>query len=129
MMSRRWVLVAVVASTLPLVSAEPPPLRFEVRLAPGFDADVKNGRVLVVLGSASAREPRVTICSTGMTTPPVLGADAHAPTSDRLIATLDARNEIFPIESLSKLKPGKYAMQPAVHLNRDLNFPNAPGDL
>lgn len=127
-MLRRWTLVLIAIVTLPLLAVEPPPLRFEVRLAKGFEADVKNGRVFVVLGSPGAREPRGSIGNTGMSVPPVIGADAHEP-KDGLIATLDSRNELFPIESLSKLKPGKYSVQAAVHLNRDLNFPNAPGDL
>src|SRR5262245_59686608 len=129
LMDRRLLFVAIVAFTANSASAEPPPLRFEVRLSSDFKADVTNGRVLVVLGSPESRDPRSTIGRTGMTTPPVLGADAHAPAADRLIATLDSRNEIFPIESLAKLKPVKYAVQAAVHLNRDLNFRNSPGDL
>jgi hypothetical protein len=128
-MRRQFLIFAVLVVALPALAIEPPLLRFDVRLAPGFDANVKDGRVYVVLGSPGSREPRNTIGNTGMTTPPVLGADAHAPTDNRLIATLDSKSEIFPIESLSKLKPGKYSVQAAVHLNRDLNFPNAPGDL
>lgn len=116
------------ATALSLVTVQPP-LRFEVRLAQGFDADVASGRVLVVFGEASSREPRNSIGNTGMTTSPVLGADAKAPAGDRTIAVLDGSSESFPIESLAKLKPGKYAVQATVRLNRDLNFPNAPGDL
>jgi S-formylglutathione hydrolase FrmB len=58
----------------------------------------------------------------------VIGVDAHPPV-DRLIATLDDQCEIFPIECLAKLKPGSYHAQAVVHLNKDLNYPNAPGDL
>ena len=44
-------------------------------------------------------------------------------------AVLDAHSAIFPLESLSQLKPGTYAVQALLHINPDLNFPNAPGDL
>jgi hypothetical protein len=103
------------------------PLRFEVRLAPGFDASVAGGRVMVVLGQG--REPRRSIGDTGLNAAPVMGVDAQAPTQDRLIAMMDDRCEIFPIESLAKLPAGQYQAQAIVRLNRDLNFPNAPGDL
>lgn len=128
-MSRGSLVLAVAGFMLSLFAVESVPLRFEVRLAPNFDADVKNGRMIVVLGSNGEREPRTSIGRTGMNTPPLIGADAHAPNAERVIATLDEKCEIFPIESLSKLKPGKYSVQAVVRLNRDLNFPNAPGDL
>src|SRR5207237_1057748 len=38
-------------------------------------------------------------------------------------------SQIFPIENLTKLKPGSHSAQAVVHLNQDLNYPNAPGDL
>jgi hypothetical protein len=105
------------------------PLRFEVRLAAGLNADVAGRRAIVVLGPGGGREPRRTIGDTGLTAPPVLGADAKAPAADRVIAVLDSSSEIFPIESLAKLPPGRYQAQAVIRMNRDLNFPNAPGDL
>ena len=42
---------------------------------------------------------------------------------------LDDRSIIFPIERLAVAGPGTYAVQAILHVNRDLNMPNAPGDL
>lgn len=129
-MIRRWAWLSILLiPVFTLTAGQPDSLRFEVRLAPGFDADVTNGRVMVVLGSAKQREPRRNIDATGMNAAPVLGVDAHAAKADRLIGTLTDKCESFPIESLSKLPAGKYQAQAIVRLNRDLNFPNAPGDL
>jgi hypothetical protein len=44
-------------------------------------------------------------------------------------AVLDGQSAIYPMGSLSELKPGRYAVQALLHTNPDLNFPNAPGDL
>ena len=44
-------------------------------------------------------------------------------------AVLDDRSAIFPLDSLSRLRPGTYAVQALLHTNLDLNLPNAPGDL
>jgi len=121
--------VATILVALATAPAFAEPLRFEVRLAPGMEADVAGRRVLVVLGPSDAREPRRSIGDTGLTAPPVLGTDAKAPGADRLIAVLDGSSEIFPIESLARLPAGQYQAQAVVHVNRDLNFPNAPGDL
>lgn len=133
-MRRRWLGALCLLLPLAAIGARPDaPLRFEVRLAPGFKADVRNGRVLVVLSPATRfdrqMEPRRAIGDTGKDAAPLLGADAHDPTADGVIATLDASSEIFPIENLAKLKPGNYLAQAVVRLNRDLNYPNAPGDL
>ncbi len=42
---------------------------------------------------------------------------------------LDNQSAIFPISSLSQLRPGTYAIQALLHTNLDLNMANAPGDL
>ena len=126
---RSAVLVLTLMAAPITFAAEPTSLRFEVRLSPELAKTAPRGRVMVVLGPAAGKDPRKTIGDTGMDAPPVLGGDAAPPAADGLIATLGPTHEIFPIESLAKLKPGKYVAQAVVHTNRDLNFPNAPGDL
>src|SRR5438046_10425860 len=89
---RWWVALGVAAAGAALwgfaPAADAPPatgLRFEVTVAPGLLPKPTDGRLLVVLGgeragAAPARrrnrdEPRQTIGDTGMTAPPLLGAD------------------------------------------------------
>jgi hypothetical protein len=113
-------------------------LRFEVSLGRGgVDHPAalprppnwpRQGRVFVVLGKPGMREPRLTIGETGSHAPPVLACDtdqiaAGAP------AVLDVHCAIFPIESLSQLPGGTYAVQALLHANLDLSLPNAPLDL
>lgn len=119
-----WVL-----ALLPCLLGAEPGLKFVVRVGPEIADDVRGERVIVTIAPPRNREPRQSIGATGMTAPPILGADAKAPDGDRVIAELDASSLIFPIASLKDLKPGRYAVQAIVRRNRDLNFPNAPGDL
>ncbi|MBX7104062.1 MAG: esterase family protein [Gemmataceae bacterium] len=112
-----------------LIAAEPAPFRISVRLDPKITASVAGERVIVVLGRAGSKNPRSSIGNTGMDAAPILGTDATAPRADGVIAELDNKSIHFPLPSLAALKPGKYSVQAVVHRNRDLNFPNAPGDL
>jgi Putative esterase len=119
-------------------AAQSDALRFEVRLSrapaaqtgapPDAGEQPLRGRLLVVLGRHGSREPRLTIGQTGKEAPPVLGCDVNnlAPQS---AVVLDHRSSIFPIDGLNHLPPGTYSVQALLHTNRDLNIPNAPGDL
>src|SRR5262249_35274291 len=103
-------------------------LRFEVTVAPGLVATPRSGRLLVVLSRQARPEPRLSIGRTGVEAPPVVGKDW-----DNLVSgasmTVDQSAVIFPIASLAKLPAGEYSVQAVFHDNRDLNLPNAPGNL
>jgi len=113
-------------------------LRFEVRLGhapatnPGGpsrpNTEPRSGRLLVVLGKPGSREPRLSVGQTGKDVAPILGRDVDnlAPGD---VAVLDDRSAIFPIDSLSQLRSGSYAVQALLHTNPDLNVANAPGDI
>jgi hypothetical protein len=130
----RDVLIVLSLTLVPMddcAAAPPSAVRIEVRLGrvdAGGNGWPAHGRLIVVLGKPGDREPRLTIGQTGMDAPALLGADVAnlAPTAS---AVLDDRSTIFPVRALADLKPGKYAIQAVLHTNRDLNFPNAPGDL
>ena len=78
--------------------------------------------------SPAPREPRLTVGQTGKT--PRRCSAATSSTSPRCdVAVLDDHSAIFPIDNLSQLRPGTYAVQALLHTNPDLNVPNAPGDL
>lgn len=139
-----WALspIAMATTAVALPPAEPwiNPLRFEVRLGRAPGAATKGlgqgpaqgqrpaGRLLVVLGRAGTPEPRLAIGQTGMDASPVLGRDVDdlAPGTSIL---LDEHAAIFPIDSLRQLPAGNYSVQALLHINPDLNVPNAPGDL
>ena len=112
----------------------PDGVRFEVLYPVRPDAGANrpqsklSGRLMVVLGHAGSRDPRQSIGQTGHDHPPVLGRDVVdlAPGGT---AILDGKSAIYPIASLSELKPGRYAVQALLHTNLDLNYPSAPGDL
>lgn len=70
----------------------------------------------------------MSIGQTGGDAPPVIGQDVRA-FAPQTPVRIDAKSAIFPIESLSKLPSGEYYAQAAFHFNRDINIPNAPGDL
>jgi len=120
------------------VTSHPTALRFEVRLGRSAIAEPagsqqppawpRSGRLLVVLGHPGTLEPRLALGQTGKNAQPVLGRDVANLAPDDP-AVLDAHSAVFPLESLSQLKPGTYAVQALLHTNPDLNFPNAPGDL
>lgn len=125
-MDRRWGILLVVPL---LLGADAPTIRFSVKLDPKLSVVVTAERVLLAIAPAGGREPRLSIGNTGMDAPPILGVDARAPAADGVIAEFDDKSAIFPIQTLRQLKPGKYAVQAVVHRNRDLNYPNAPGNL
>ena len=64
--------------------------------------------------SPQAGEPRLAVGQTGKNAPPILGRDVvdFAPGA---VAVLDDRSAIFPIDSLSQLRPGTYAVQALLH--------------
>jgi len=123
------VLLAVFALCLP---AETPPfattLRFEVTVAKGLKVEPQDGRLLLVIGKGRRGEPRNNIGSTGMDAPPFLGCDVKG-FAPGIVATLDQTAAIYPIAHLSRLPAGEHIIQAVFATNRDLNLPNAPGNL
>ncbi|HZW29842.1 MAG TPA: alpha/beta hydrolase-fold protein [Isosphaeraceae bacterium] len=121
--------------------AEPRPtpgLRFEVRLVgPGAAAGAgdpappgwpRGARLLVVLAPPGTREPRLALGRPGQEPPPLLGRDVDG-LAPGAAAVVDSRSASFPLENLGRVQPGLSAVQALLHTNRDLNVPNAPGDL
>ena len=110
-----------------------PGLRFEVTLDPSLPAQPA-GRLLVVIvsrasGVSSERlEPRRLIGRTGRNAALTIGVDT-LPLAAGGIVTLDASAAAFPIESLAEIPPGEYDVQAVLATNRDLNLPDAPGNL
>src|SRR5436309_13552213 len=91
--------------------------RVEVTVAPGLLTKPTDGRLLVVLGTETGlsrrvrrTEPRQTIGDTGMTAPPVLGADVTG-FAPGVVGVVDRSSAIFPIESLEALSTGEYDVQ------------------
>jgi len=132
----------LLASSMVLIAAEPvksspTALRFTVRLGrtggngggqTGPGSQPRSGRLLVVLGRPGGAEPRLLIDRTGKDAAPLLGRDVDSLVPGGL-AVLDRGSALFPIDHLSKLRPDTYAVQALLHVNPDLNVPNAPGDL
>jgi hypothetical protein len=110
-----------------------PGLRFQVTLDPSLPAQPE-GRLLVVIvsrasGVSSERlEPRRLIGRTGRDAALTIGVDT-LPLAAGGIVTLDASAAAFPIESLAEIPPGEYDVQAVLATNRDLNLPDAPGNL
>ncbi len=112
--------------------ADPTPsattLRFEVTLGKALKLDTQDGRLLLVMGKGKRGEPRSSIGKTGLDAPPLLGVDVKA-FAPGATAVVDQTAAIFPIAHLSRLPAGEYSVQAVLAVNRDLNLPNAPGNL
>ncbi len=134
-MSRVWIAglicAGLIVASYGWTAPEPPRetgLRFEVTMAKGLLKDATDGRLFVVLGQRGQPEPRRAIGQTGMTMPPVLGADVKA-FAPGVVGVIDQKCVMFPIEHLSQLPAGDYSVQAVFHHNRDLNLVDAPGNL
>jgi hypothetical protein len=112
----------------PPATAKATGLRFEVSVAPGLINAPRSGRLLVVLSREARPEPRFSISRTGLKTPPYLGTDLDG-LQNGVVGVLGEKSAIFPIPSLADLPAGEYSLQAVFHDNRDLNLPNAPGNL
>jgi hypothetical protein len=107
---------------------ESAPLKFEVRLAPEIAPRPLSGRLWVVLDPGEGTEPRHALGRAGAGAVPTLGRDVDDwKPADPVI--VDGRAASFPIATLGRLAPAEYNAQVVLHVNRDLNHPNAPGDL
>jgi hypothetical protein len=103
-------------------------IRFEVAVAGGLLPPPTDGRMLVVVSRNKKTPPRRSIGETGMNVPPMLGADVKA-LAPGVTVVLDQKSPLFPLPRLADLPPGEYSVQAVFAHNRDLNLPNAPGNL
>lgn len=103
-------------------------LRFEVTVAKGLVDSAKDGRLFVVIAGANDKNPRRHIGETAKNTPPYLGVDVKA-LSESSKVFVGQKAAIFPLMHLAKLPAGNYKVQALFHSNRDLNLPDAPGNL
>jgi S-formylglutathione hydrolase FrmB len=106
-------------------------LTFELRVPSSLPVAPRDGRLLVVIARRTNPEPRVMLGDAeffSADSPPVLGLDAmgFGPGS---VARVDGSATTFPIGELSRLARGEYVVQAVFHANRDLNRPDAPGNL
>jgi hypothetical protein len=132
---RRLVVLGVVGMLggLSALSGQAPKdtsLRFEVSLVKGLLSAPTDGRLVVVLGKRATPEPRRTIGTNarlGMAVSPVLGADARFGPGGTVV--LDGKCLLFPQGNLANVPAGNYHAQALFIHNRDLLFPNAPGNL
>lgn len=120
--------VAVLGYKAPAQKAQSSALRFEVTVAHGLISSPQQGRLLVVMSSKSAPEPRLTIGQTGLDASPILARDIgnFAP---GVIGTIDETCAAFPLDSLAHLPAGDYFVQALFDSNIDLKSLNAPGNL
>jgi hypothetical protein len=82
----------------------------------------------MILGRTPDSEPRFSIGQTGVNAPPLVGQDVIGFKTGSTVA-VESDAATFPIESLAKLPSGDYIVQAVLHTNRDLNLPDAPGNL
>lgn len=122
-MIRRFVLAAGLLAAAAGTAAAG--LRFEVRLGPKVAPPPGPGRLLVALAPAG-KQPEFT--NTGPPGGPVAGTDVPAFGKDS-VAVLDGSALLFPHGRLDDLPAGEYAAQAVFAFNRDVNLPDAPGNL
>lgn len=100
---------------------------FEVWRAPALPNTASAGRLFVIVDRTNAPEPRMALARTGSAAPEALALDVEgfAPGTPALLSS----NAFAYPHELSALSPGKYWVQALFAGNRDLNSPNAPGNL
>ncbi|MBI3411047.1 MAG: hypothetical protein HY040_22160 [Planctomycetes bacterium] len=103
-------------------------LRFEVTVAKDLAQDARAGRLFVVIAGANDKNPRRHIGEPDKNTAPYLGVDVKG-LSESSRVLVGQKAAIFPVAHLAKLPAGKYKVQAVFHGNRDLNIPDAPGNL
>jgi hypothetical protein len=108
------------ASTAP---APPAASEFTITFPVERSADPLDGRVLLIISSDSAAEPRFQV-SDAVTTAQLFGIDVDA-WRPGTAAVIDAGAAGYPVESLAQLKPGRYRVQAL--LNRYETFRRSDG--
>ncbi|MDQ2936539.1 MAG: alpha/beta hydrolase-fold protein [Acidobacteriota bacterium] len=96
-----------------LKSASVPTLRFAISFPETNSKHPLDGRILLLLSTDNAKEPRFQI-SEDLNTQQVFGVDVEAlkPAQEAIV---DASAFGYPVRSLSNLKPGQYWVQALLH--------------
>ncbi len=102
-------------------------LHFEVTLPKSMATAPQEGRLFVVMSRQPRGEPRFAIGSTSKDAPPVCARDVPQFTPGTS-AVLDSKAILFPIASLSDLKPDDYTVQAVFAVNKDLRSLDASGN-
>ena len=103
-------------------------LRFAVDIKPKLLPKPQNGRLYVVLGAATEKEPRWRIGEPNVNAPPTYAVDVKDfGSGDRRV--LHRYFLRVPLDAFAKIKPGEYTVQAVFDFNRDLKSPHAPGNL
>ncbi len=106
-------LTALCASVVSLSSAEPSGVTFSVSFPSARSSQPLDGRVLLLLSTNPAAEPRFQITD-GIDTQLVFGTDVDNLAPGRA-ALIDNSAFGYPIRALSQLKPGDYYVQAVLH--------------
>jgi hypothetical protein len=125
MTADRIVRVLVLAPLLLAGGAPAPPVaaRFTVTFPAARSAAPLDGRLLLIVSADSAAEPRFQV-SDAVATAQIFGIDVDA-WRPGTTAVIDATVFGYPLESLARLKPGRYRVQAL--LNRYETFRRADG--
>lgn len=107
------VVVCFVHLAAPADIASAQPLRFEVSVADRFGAEPIDGRILLMLSTSDAKEPRFLIAE-GVKSQQIFGVDANALRPGTPV-TLDRSALGYPLESLSAIPVGDYFVQALLH--------------
>ncbi len=120
------VLLAAAAVAPGSAFAEESKLRFVVKIDPKLvPAKPQSGRLVVGLAK-KGESPDVTTYKPPVL--PMLGTDVDGFTADKSVV-LDAASDHFPLNGLKELHVGEYAVEVAFLTNREINLPDAPGNL
>ncbi len=106
----RWTLLGLLALSTNATAA----LRFEVRFAPGLRTEPVDGRLLVMLSTKGAEEPRFQI-DTSLATQQMFGVDVNGLEAGEA-AILDGSALGYPVERLTDVPQGEYFVQALVHV-------------
>jgi hypothetical protein len=123
MIRRRFLVHAALAGLLLTASAAGPPqggagaeaaLRVAVRFGAGVSPEPLDGRLLLLISTDDAAEPRFQISETSLKSQQVFGLDVEGmqPGEERIF---DASVLGYPLESLRELPPGTYTVQALLH--------------
>jgi hypothetical protein len=85
-----------------------------VRLAPAMAPQAVDGRLLLLLSKDEAREPRLQVSQTSLSSAQVFGIDVEGVRGGDE-RSFDASVLGYPLESLSALPPGEYVVQALLH--------------
>lgn len=89
-------------------------LRFEISVSDQFGKDPLDGRVLLMLSTSEAKEPRFLITE-GANSQQIFGVDANGFTPSKPL-TIDRNALGFPLESLAAVPAGDYFVQALLHV-------------